>query len=74
MTPKDIIVGQKYKHPENPQTVYLGVGVDYQGPKYLLIIKDKTFKNTLVIPPEMYRIAHRDKKSLYNWWSKFYPI
>jgi hypothetical protein len=70
LRPKNIVVGQKYRHPGHPGTEYLGVGnvVAEQGPivknKQLVIIKCKTD------PTMVGRFVN--KTGLYPWfWNRF---
>ncbi len=73
MRPKDIVVGQYYRHEDHPGAVFVGTAIMGNKFKFLLIIKGEG-KNHLVFPPERYVMANQSKKGLYKWWSKLSPI
>lgn len=70
-TPSNIEVGQKYKHPNYPGVVYLGVGMRLAdgiifAEKRLVIISENCMLGAMYKMPET---ANEIKM-----WSKFFPI
>ncbi len=63
MTPKDIIIGQKYKHLDNPNIVYFGVGDRDEKQKHLVVLGSPQ-KSNLGINVEYHGTGD-------NFWNNF---